>query len=141
MRPFGILGGGSAAAGVNLLLRADGRTVNMGAKNIVHLAAGERLRILTPGAVVGASGSMCLGSCPAQHRTSTVVLHLMNCQDDGVHGKGHPAAWAYHLIHLADPGSESCCGCHTSAVLLVSAHKTLWWCFGRRRGRVRGRGQ
>lgn len=49
VRPFGILGGGSAAAGVNLLLRADGRTINMGAKNIVHLAAGERLRILTPG--------------------------------------------------------------------------------------------
>ncbi len=50
VRPFGILGGGSALAGINLLLTSDGRTVNLGGKNNVELAAGERLRILTPGA-------------------------------------------------------------------------------------------
>ncbi|KAK9917414.1 hypothetical protein WJX75_004082 [Coccomyxa subellipsoidea] len=49
VRPFGILGGGSALAGVNLLLTSDGRTVNIGGKNTVQLSAGERLRILTPG--------------------------------------------------------------------------------------------
>ncbi|CAL8463366.1 g2900 [Coccomyxa elongata] len=49
VRPFGILGGGPALAGLNLLLTADGRTVNLGGKNNVQLRAGERLRILTPG--------------------------------------------------------------------------------------------
>lgn len=49
VRPFGILCGGSALAGLNLLLTSDGRTVNLGAKNSVQLSAGERLRILTPG--------------------------------------------------------------------------------------------
>ncbi len=49
VRPFGILGGGAALAGLNLLLTADGRTVNLGGKNNVQLRAGERLRILTPG--------------------------------------------------------------------------------------------
>ena len=91
VRPFGILGGGSAAAGVNLLLRADGRTVNMGAKNVVHLAAGERLRILTPGAGVGRPGCMSQASCPAQPHTSTWVFFVINPQ--GAHSKGHPCAW------------------------------------------------
>lgn len=49
VRPFGILGGGAALAGLNLLLTADGRTVNLGGKNNVQLRAGECLRILTPG--------------------------------------------------------------------------------------------
>ena len=50
VKPFGILGGGFAQAGINLLLRSDGRRVNLGGKNNVHLNAGERLCILTPGA-------------------------------------------------------------------------------------------
>lgn len=58
VRPFGILGGGSALAGINLLLRADGRRVNMGAKNVVHFGAGDRLRVLTPGA-----GACCPANC------------------------------------------------------------------------------
>ena len=49
VRPFGILGGGAALAGVNLLLTADGRQVSLGGKNEVQLKGGERLRILTPG--------------------------------------------------------------------------------------------
>jgi 5-oxoprolinase (ATP-hydrolysing) len=61
VRPFGILGGGSAQAGLNLLLTADGRTVNLGGKNNVQLRAGERLRILTPGAQYG-----CPQPCPAE---------------------------------------------------------------------------
>lgn len=47
--PFGILGGGPAAKGLNLLLRKDGRVVNLGAKSTVAVDAGDRLRILTPG--------------------------------------------------------------------------------------------
>ncbi|KAG2440875.1 hypothetical protein HXX76_003729 [Chlamydomonas incerta] len=49
VRPFGLCGGGDAAPGLNLLIRAGGRTVNLGAKATVHLEAGDRLRILTPG--------------------------------------------------------------------------------------------
>ncbi|KAG2488023.1 hypothetical protein HYH03_013330 [Edaphochlamys debaryana] len=49
LRPFGLLGGGAAQPGLNLLLRKGGRTVNLGAKATVQLDAGDRLRILTPG--------------------------------------------------------------------------------------------
>ncbi|CAK0741638.1 hypothetical protein CVIRNUC_001340 [Coccomyxa viridis] len=49
VRPFGILGGGAALAGVNLLMTLDGRQVSLGGKNAVQLKGGERLRILTPG--------------------------------------------------------------------------------------------
>lgn len=50
VRPFGLLGGGPGAAGLNLLVRADGRTVNLGAKATIHVGAGDRLQIHTPGA-------------------------------------------------------------------------------------------
>ncbi len=56
VRPFGIMGGGAALAGINLLLTADGRQVSLGGKNDVQLKGGERLRILTPG---GTLPSMC----------------------------------------------------------------------------------
>ena len=52
VRPFGILGGGAALAGVNLLLTSDGRQVSLGGKNNVQLKGCERLRILTPGGVI-----------------------------------------------------------------------------------------
>ncbi|GIL44669.1 hypothetical protein Vafri_2160 [Volvox africanus] len=48
-RPFGLLGGKDAEPGINLLLRSNGRIVNLGAKATVQLEAGDRLRILTPG--------------------------------------------------------------------------------------------
>ena len=51
VRPFGLMGGGAALAGVNLLLTADGRQVSLGGKNNVQLKGGERLRILTPGGI------------------------------------------------------------------------------------------
>ncbi|KAK9815723.1 hypothetical protein WJX72_008572 [[Myrmecia] bisecta] len=49
VRPFGLLGGGAALAGLNLLLRKDGRVINLGAKNSAQLEGGDRIRILTPG--------------------------------------------------------------------------------------------
>ena len=49
VRPFGILGGGAALAGVNLLLTSDGRQISLGGKNSMKLKGGDRLRILTPG--------------------------------------------------------------------------------------------
>lgn len=49
VRPFGVLGGGSAAAGVNLWVRRDGRVVSLGGKATVQVEGGDRLRILTPG--------------------------------------------------------------------------------------------
>ena len=78
VRPFGILGGGSALAGINLLLRADGRRVNMGAKNVVMFGAGDRLRILTPGAP-GLGAADCL--CQMHVRAFAVSASLMGIGD------------------------------------------------------------
>ncbi|MGP0566371.1 MULTISPECIES: hydantoinase B/oxoprolinase family protein [unclassified Nitrospina] len=47
--PFGLNGGGSAAPGVNLLLRTDGTEENLGGKNEINVNPGDRLRVLTPG--------------------------------------------------------------------------------------------
>lgn len=51
LRPYGLLGGHAALPGLNLLIHADGRTVNLGAKNSTQAAAGDRVRIYTPGAL------------------------------------------------------------------------------------------
>jgi len=50
-RPFGMAGGGPGAAGVNLLLRAraPGVRISLGGKAVVQVAAGDRIRIETPG--------------------------------------------------------------------------------------------
>lgn len=47
--PFGLNGGGPGARGLNLLVRKDGRVVNLGSKSTVHVDGGDRLRLLTPG--------------------------------------------------------------------------------------------
>jgi 5-oxoprolinase (ATP-hydrolysing) len=49
-RPYGMAGGGPGARGRNILVRSDGRSVNLGGKNTVLVAPGECLRIETPGA-------------------------------------------------------------------------------------------
>ena len=49
LRPFGLEGGGPGLRGVNILLRRDGRKVNIGAKSSFSVQAGDRLRLLTPG--------------------------------------------------------------------------------------------
>ncbi|KAJ9523185.1 hypothetical protein QJQ45_024077, partial [Haematococcus lacustris] len=49
--PFGLLGGGPGAPGLNLMHKAaSGRTLNIGGKASVLLEAGDRLSIFTPGA-------------------------------------------------------------------------------------------
>lgn len=48
-RPWGVLGGSPGASGVNVVIRRDGRVEPLGAKARVRLAAGDRLRIETPG--------------------------------------------------------------------------------------------
>jgi 5-oxoprolinase (ATP-hydrolysing) len=47
--PFGLLGGRPGAKGVNLWIKADGRVVSLGGRATVRVAAGDRLRLLTPG--------------------------------------------------------------------------------------------
>ena len=49
LRPFGLEGGGPGAPGLNLLIRADGRTLSLGGKATVAVGGGDRLRLLTPG--------------------------------------------------------------------------------------------
>ena len=47
--PFGLLGGGDAARGVNLWLRRDGRVVSLGGKATVEVTGGDRIMLMTPG--------------------------------------------------------------------------------------------
>jgi 5-oxoprolinase (ATP-hydrolysing) len=47
--PFGLLGGGSAAPGLNLWIKHNGRVVSLGAKATVQVEGGDRIQILTPG--------------------------------------------------------------------------------------------
>uniref|UniRef100_A0A8C5C157 5-oxoprolinase, ATP-hydrolysing n=1 Tax=Gadus morhua TaxID=8049 RepID=A0A8C5C157_GADMO len=48
-RPYGIMGGKSAASGLNQLHRADGRVLNLGAKTSVALEPGDMFCLYTPG--------------------------------------------------------------------------------------------
>ncbi len=41
MRPFGLVGGGEALPGINLVVQADGRQLNLGGKASIKLGAGE----------------------------------------------------------------------------------------------------
>ena len=47
--PYGLQGGNSGACGKNLLLRADGRIIDLGGKNETRAETRDRIRILTPG--------------------------------------------------------------------------------------------
>ncbi|XP_074550133.1 5-oxoprolinase [Halichoeres trimaculatus] len=48
-RPYGLKGGEHGAAGMNLLHRADGRILNLGAKTSVSLQPGDKFCLYTPG--------------------------------------------------------------------------------------------
>mmetsp|Transcript_7849 Transcript_7849/g.23615 ORF Transcript_7849/g.23615 Transcript_7849/m.23615 type:complete len:1334 (-) Transcript_7849:407-4408(-) len=50
VRPFGLRGGGSGAPGTNLVLRTNGRVINIGGKATTKLGYGDCLQISTPGA-------------------------------------------------------------------------------------------
>ncbi len=47
--PYGLAGGGDGERGLNLFIRKGGRVLNLGGKNDIRAAPGDRLRILTPG--------------------------------------------------------------------------------------------
>jgi 5-oxoprolinase (ATP-hydrolysing) len=49
LSPYGLEGGSDGAKGLNLLLRKDGKIINIGGKNAVKVSSGDRLRIITPG--------------------------------------------------------------------------------------------
>lgn len=49
IRPYGLMGGEDGAAGLNLLHRADGRILNLGAKTSVSLEPGDMFCLYTPG--------------------------------------------------------------------------------------------
>ncbi|KAJ1195078.1 hypothetical protein NDU88_004361 [Pleurodeles waltl] len=48
-RPYGLHGGEPGAPGVNLLIRRDGRTINLGGKTSVQMQPGDTFRLQTPG--------------------------------------------------------------------------------------------
>jgi len=47
--PYGLEGGEPGQRGLNLWIQNNGRVVNLGGKNGVHMEAGDRIRIETPG--------------------------------------------------------------------------------------------
>ncbi|XP_028660115.1 5-oxoprolinase [Erpetoichthys calabaricus] len=49
LQPYGIKGGQPGSSGLNLLHRADGRTLNLGAKTSVKIDPGDRFCLQTPG--------------------------------------------------------------------------------------------
>jgi len=49
-RPYGLNGGEPGAAGQNVYIRNDGTHVDLGGKNTVKVAAGEKIKVLSPGA-------------------------------------------------------------------------------------------
>ena len=68
--PFGIAGGGSAKRGMNLVLRKDGHTVNIGAKSVVELQArrqpsstDRRDPVLRSHMLLGPRSATCSRSC------------------------------------------------------------------------------
>eukprot|EP00775_Hariotina_reticulata_P006718 gene6718-6939_t len=77
--PFGLFGGGAGQKGVNLLLRHDGRVVNLGGKATVALGAGDVMRICTPGAGgYGEPGSAAATDGAAAGAASTAVPHSLD---------------------------------------------------------------
>eukprot|EP00742_Colponemidia_sp_Colp-10_P008402 GILJ01009100.1.p1 GENE.GILJ01009100.1~~GILJ01009100.1.p1 ORF type:complete len:1330 (+),score=217.58 GILJ01009100.1:312-3992(+) len=48
-RPFGLEGGQDGSPGLNILIKKDGRQVNLGGKNTAQAEPGDRIRIMTPG--------------------------------------------------------------------------------------------
>ncbi|KAJ7338275.1 hypothetical protein JRQ81_011031 [Phrynocephalus forsythii] len=48
-RPYGLQGGEPGSPGLNLLIRQDGRTINLGAKTSVTVHPGDTFRLQTPG--------------------------------------------------------------------------------------------
>ncbi|GMH44654.1 hypothetical protein BSKO_12606 [Bryopsis sp. KO-2023] len=48
-QPFGLEGGGPGEKGSNILIKKDGRKINLGAKATVSVEPGDRFRIHTPG--------------------------------------------------------------------------------------------
>lgn len=49
LEPYGMEGGGPGARGLNLLIRADGRTINLGPKTAVNVDPGDTFQLNTPG--------------------------------------------------------------------------------------------
>ena len=47
--PYGLEGGDPGQMGRNLVIRRDGRVLNLGGKNEIHVEPGDRIRIETPG--------------------------------------------------------------------------------------------
>lgn len=81
--PFGLCGGHSAARGLNLLIKKDGRVVNIGSKSTFRVEGGDRLRILTPGGL----------ACPAlgrRLRKASSSQEVVACNAGGG-GYGSPA--------------------------------------------------
>ncbi|XP_053104101.1 5-oxoprolinase isoform X2 [Hemicordylus capensis] len=60
-RPYGLQGGEPGSPGLNLLIRQDGRIINLGGKTSVKVAPGDIFRLQTPG-----GGGFGLSSGPAQ---------------------------------------------------------------------------
>ncbi|XP_062900752.1 5-oxoprolinase [Mobula hypostoma] len=80
-QPYGLDGGEPGARGLNLLIRQDGRTINLGAKTSITIGPGDTFQLHTPGG--GGWGSpedaagthkVPSGSKPASHRPGTTTL-------------------------------------------------------------------
>ncbi|XP_048517998.1 5-oxoprolinase [Dendroctonus ponderosae] len=74
LQPYGLEGGESGSRGLNLLIRADGRTINLGPKTSVMVQAGDTFKLQTPGGGgFGVPGTSRDGKGPAGSRKNEFV--------------------------------------------------------------------
>lgn len=110
LRPYGLLGGHAALPGLNLLIKPDGRTVNLGAKNSTQVEAGDRVRIYTPGALQLRSTILMLLLNSIQHINSYGSADMCKQQYDA-HVR---VVQKYHSWHMSQrcklaTCSSTCC--------------------------------
>lgn len=49
LQPYGMAGGEPAKRGLNLLIKSDGRVINLGGKTAINVNTGDTFSMLTPG--------------------------------------------------------------------------------------------
>ncbi|XP_050304540.1 5-oxoprolinase [Anthonomus grandis grandis] len=69
LQPYGLEGGEAGSRGLNLLIRADGRTINLGPKTVVDIQPGDTFKLQTPGG--GGYGPAGLSKRPVEEGTSS----------------------------------------------------------------------
>lgn len=72
LQPYGMAGGQPGKRGLNLLIKSDGRRINLGGKTAICVEAGDMFSMRTPGG--GGYGRLDDGSCSSAEADPTNVF-------------------------------------------------------------------